>query len=90
MKRLHVIVSGRVQRVGFRWETKLAADALFLNGWVRNLPDGRVEAVFEGPDGTLDAMLAWCRKGPPYAKVADVIVNWETGESALTGFQIRY
>lgn len=76
--RLHVILSGRVQAVGFRYSAYNEAASLGLTGWVRNLPDGRVEAEFEGPKEVLDTMLAWCRKGPILASVRDVEVSWES------------
>jgi acylphosphatase len=69
MKRLRVLVSGRVQGVWFRESTREEADRLGVAGWVRNLPDGRVEATFEGPVLGVEAMVAWCRRGPPNAGV---------------------
>ena len=87
MRRLHVKVTGRVQGVFFRATCARRASDLGLAGWVRNAPDGSVEAVFEGPDDPLDAMLAWCREGPSGARVVDVRVAEEapTGES---GFRV--
>ena len=64
MKRVHVYISGRVQGVFFRAETQRTAIYLQLTGWVRNMEDGRVEAVFEGEDGNIDQMLAWCHNRP--------------------------
>ena len=75
--RAHVIVSGRVQGVFFRAETRSGARARRLGGWVRNRPDGRVEAVFEGPRPAVEAMIDWCRTGPPLAHVTSVDVQWE-------------
>jgi acylphosphatase len=75
MKRVHVYISGRVQGVFFRAYTQETALSLNLTGWVRNLSDGRVEAVFEGKDESVAAMLEWCGKGPPYAAVHDVDVR---------------
>ena len=69
MKRVHVVVSGRVQGVFYRATCADAARRLELGGWVRNLPDGRVEAVFEGQDGRVDEMVEWCRRGPELAHV---------------------
>jgi len=66
-----------VQGVSFRWYTVEQARSRELGGFVRNLPDGRVEAVFEGPDEAVDAMVAWCRRGPRYARVVRVDVEWE-------------
>lgn len=75
--RAHVIISGQVQRVGFRYSTQDMATVYGLNGWVRNLPDGRVEAAFEGDRTTIDKMLRWCHKGPPAAVVNQVEVKYE-------------
>ena len=82
MKRLHVLVTGTVQGVWFRESTRREAEQRGVTGWVRNLPDGRVEAVFEGPAHGVEAMAAWCQKGPPNAQVERVDVRAEepTGE----------
>ncbi len=88
--RAHAIISGRVQGVFFRMETKRAADELGVFGWVKNLLDGTVEAVFEGDRDRVDAMLDWCREGPPAAKVTDVAVNWEDYAAEFTGFNIDF
>lgn len=88
MKRVHVYVSGRVQGVFFRAETERIALAHGLAGWVRNLPDGRVEAVFEGREAGVDAAVAWCREGPGWAEVDGV----ETVDELPTGdeeFRVR-
>lgn len=90
MKRIHVYVSGRVQGVFFRAETERAARALNLAGWVRNLDDGRVEALFEGDDLSADQMLSWCHSGPPHARVESVESGEEPFAGNLTGFTIRY
>lgn len=89
-RRYHVRVSGRVQGVFFRANTSKTAIALGLTGWVRNLPDGRVEALFEGEAGNAEAMLAWCRTGTPPARVDHVEVAEETAEGSFTGFDIVY
>jgi acylphosphatase len=85
-KRVRVVVSGDVQGVGFRWSCHAEASALGLGGSVRNLPDGRVEAVFEGEPGDVDAMVGWCRAGPAWARVAQVSVEEESpaGERGFT------
>ena len=67
--RRHLWVSGKVQGVGYRWATCQQARAGGVKGWVRNLPDGRVEAVFEGSADTLERLLNWCKDGPPGASV---------------------
>jgi acylphosphatase len=86
-KRVRVVVSGDVQGVGFRWSTREEAAERGLHGWVRNLADGGVEAVFEGPSEDVDAMVDWCRTGPRWATVSkmEVVEEEPTGE---TGFQI--
>jgi len=88
MKRVRVLVSGRVQGVFYRATCAARARELGVCGWVRNLPDGRVEAAFEGEDAAVDAMVAWCREGPPYARVehVEVIPEEPLGEA---GFRIR-
>ena len=88
-ERLHVLIEGRVQGVGFRFSTYEQALAMGLNGWVRNLYDGRVEAEFEGPRGALEQMLAWCREGPGPARVTNVEACWERGEPKHKGFHCR-
>jgi acylphosphatase len=90
MKRVHVFISGKVQGVWFRSYTEAEAKKLGVKGWVRNLPDGRVEAVFEGEDEAVDKMVAWCYKGSPYAKVEDVEVIEEPYKGEFTDFRIRY
>jgi acylphosphatase len=75
VKRVRVLVSGRVQGVFFRWTCASLARGRGLGGFVRNLPDGRVEAAFEGADEDVDAMVAWCRVGPEHARVDEVTVE---------------
>lgn len=75
MTRVHVIVRGVVQGVGFRYTTRERAHALGLNGWVRNRPDGSVEAEIEGNAASVDAMVEWMRQGPPGAEVTSVDVS---------------
>jgi len=88
--RAHAIISGRVQGVFFRMETKRAADRLGVKGWVRNLKDGSVEAVFEGDRDRVEATLEWCRQGPPQADVADVHVSWNDYAGEFKGFNIAF
>ena len=88
--RVRVVIEGRVQGVFFRASTRDEARARGLNGWVRNLPDGRVEALFEGDKRVVENMLAWCQKGPPYAYVARVEVEWQAHVGDLTDFRIVY
>jgi acylphosphatase len=77
MKRAHVRVQGSVQGVFFRVETRDRARSLGVSGWVRNLQDGAVEAVFEGPEERVESMVEWCRRGPAGARVESVNVDWE-------------
>jgi acylphosphatase len=86
--RAHVFISGRVQGVGYRYSTQDMAILNKLHGWVQNLVDGRVEAVFEGDRAAVEAMVAWCHQGPPHANVEQVIVQYETPEG-LSGFEIQ-
>ncbi|MDD5447979.1 MAG: acylphosphatase [Actinomycetota bacterium] len=88
-KRARVLISGKVQGVFFRFETRDVAQSLGLGGWVRNLPDGSVEAVFEGEGKAVERAIEWCRRGPSLAQVKDVQVNWEKPEGE-TDFVIRY
>ena len=90
MKRVHVKISGRVQGVFFRARTRTQAESLGLTGWVRNLPDGRVEALFEGDDYDVNSMLSWCRKGPSMARVTDVEISEEPYQGDLKGFRIVF
>ena len=86
--RRRVRIHGRVQGVWFRGATEQTARALGLDGWVRNCADGCVEAVFEGPAAALDAALAFCRRGPPAARVERIEVAEEPPEG-LDGFVQR-
>ena len=81
-------VSGQVQGVFFRVETRDRARSLGLAGWVRNARDGAVEAAFEGPSERVDSMIEWCRRGPSLAQVDDVSVEWGDPEGE-PGFEIR-
>jgi acylphosphatase len=85
--RAHVFISGRVQGVGYRASTWDTAILLKLDGWVRNLRDGRVEAVFEGPEDKVEEMIRWCHQGPPAAVVQTVEVEYETPEG-IRGFRV--
>ena len=75
--RRRVVVHGRVHGVGFRAGCARRATAAGLGGWVRNRADGSVEAVFEGPGGVVDALVSWCRAGPPMARVTALEVTDE-------------
>lgn len=80
--RAHVIVRGKVQGVFFRAMAQDYGRSLGLTGWIRNLPDGNLEALFEGPRDRVEDMVAWCRQGPPHARVDGLDLAWEaaTGE----------
>jgi acylphosphatase len=86
--RARAVVAGRVQGVYFRQSTELQARATGVAGWVRNLDDGRVEAVFEGTREAVETMLEYVSHGPTHASVDSVETVWETPERA-TGFWIR-
>jgi acylphosphatase len=88
--RARVIVHGLVQGVWFRASTKDEADRLGVTGWVRNLPDGSVEALFEGPTKKVEAIVGWCHRGPAGAKVNSVDIAWEPYTREFDHFEIRY
>ncbi len=88
--RAHVSVSGRVQGVFFRSEIRYEASRRNVGGWVRNLPDGRVEAVFEGEEKDVRELVEFCRRGPPGARVTKVDISWEEYTGGFRGFQVRY
>ena len=87
---MHVYISGKVQGVFFRAETQRTAKSFNLAGWVRNMADGRVEAVFEGDDANVDKMLAWCHIGPPAARVEEVLTEEECYIDEFMNFNIKY
>lgn len=90
LRRVHVFVSGRVQGVWFRGSTAERARELGLGGWVRNLADGRVEAVFEGPADAVDRALAFVHEGPPHARVDDVAIEADGPGASTSGpFEVR-
>jgi acylphosphatase len=84
----HVFISGRVQGVGYRYATEETATLLKLNGWVTNLPDKRVEAIFEGRREVVEQMIGWCRSGPPAALVEEVQVEYIEPEG-FQRFEVR-
>jgi len=87
--RAHVFVSGRVQGVYFRATTRDEAREAGVDGRVRNLPDGRVEAVFEGPEDAVESMVEFCQEGSPAAEVTDVEVEYAEPEG-IEGFEVRW
>jgi acylphosphatase len=88
-KRIRVLISGRVQGVFFRAYTRDAALREGLTGWVRNLTDGRVEAVFEGDADPVDRMVAWCHQGSPGSRVERVEVLLQPYQGEFQSFEIR-
>jgi acylphosphatase len=86
--RRHVVVSGEVQGVSFRDETRREAEQAGLAGWVRNRDDGSVEAVFEGDADAVERLVEWCRSGPSSADVDDVEVT-EAEAQGESGFEVR-
>jgi len=87
-ERLHALVEGMVQGVGFRFFVTRYAEELHLTGWVRNLWDGRVEVMAEGPRTTLETMLKHLQEGPRGAQVAKVDVKWQLATNEFKGFQV--
>lgn len=90
LARVHLKISGRVQGVSFRAYTQEEARNIGVTGWVRNIPDGRVEAVFEGNESQIEEMLDWCHTGPPLARVQDVDVQRESYQGTFDDFKIRF
>lgn len=87
--RRRVVVSGRVHGVFFRDSTRREAERLGVHGWVRNVDDGTVEAVFEGPRDAVEAIVEFCRRGPERARVDTVQMEVDAAPEGLTGFEIR-
>jgi acylphosphatase len=88
--RATVRIRGQVQGVSFRYFTERAARSLGLTGWVRNLPGGDVEAVFEGPEEQINEILAACRRGPPTARVDGMDIARQEASGEFEGFTVRY
>jgi len=88
--RAHLFIEGMVQGVFYRAFTRDIAHTLGLKGWVRNLYDGRVEAVFEGDKKTIEKAIEECYIGPPGAGVTHIDFKWEPYEGDLKGFIVRY
>lgn len=86
----HIIVTGRVQGVYFRGNTQKEAQKLNVNGWIRNLDDGRLEAVFEGKKENINKLINIVREGPSRAEVTDLELEWQDFKGEFTDFQIRY
>jgi len=88
--RVHVFISGRVQGVFFRSNTKRVADNLGIKGWVRNLSDGRVEVVAEGEKNRIDNLIKFLKKGPEAGRVDNVEIESQEYKSGFQDFSIRY
>ncbi len=87
--RARVFISGRVQGVFFRSETEAEAKKYGVTGWVRNLPDGRVEAILEGEKTSVNRLIEFCKKGSHGARVTNLSVLWETYTGEFNGFEVR-
>lgn len=88
--RAHIFVSGLVQGVFFRSNTAKKAKELRLTGWVTNLPDGRVEATFEGEKEKIEKILEWAKRGPEWARVDKIEIEWEEYRGQFEDFEIKY
>jgi len=88
LARVHIFIEGRVQGISYRYWTLRQAQGLQLTGWVRNLADGRVETVFEGPKARVEEMIKKCKRGPMLAGVKHIDINWEDATGEFEGFGI--
>lgn len=88
--RAHLLISGQVQGVFFRSETSYKAEQHSVTGWIRNLEDGRVEALFEGEQQNVNQMIEFCKHGSRRARITNVEVRWETHTGEFLDFEIRY
>lgn len=88
-KRAHIFIRGKVQGVFFRSETLLKARKQNVNGWVRNLTNGEVEAILEGEEEDVKKLIAFCKRGSPGATVTGIRVAWEDYAGEFTDFEIR-
>lgn len=86
---LHLFITGRVQGVSYRANAARTAQTLGLSGWVRNLPDGRVELYAEGEEKPLKTLLAWAHEGPAHARIDHIDAQWSPASGAHTNFCIR-
>ncbi|MDQ7790633.1 MAG: acylphosphatase [Clostridia bacterium] len=89
VRRVYLLISGHVQGVNYRNSMVSAARPLGVAGWVRNLPDGRVEAVAEGKEQALRSLIEWCRQGPSWAAVNGVEEEWSDPTGEFDGFSVK-
>ncbi|OGD67947.1 acylphosphatase [Candidatus Berkelbacteria bacterium RIFCSPHIGHO2_12_FULL_36_9] len=90
MKRIHLLILGNVQGVGFRYNVRQKVMMLGLVGTVENLPDGSVEIVAEGEEEKLQELVKWCKSGYHYAKIDNIKVDWQKAERTYNDFEIKY
>jgi len=88
IKRAHLIITGHVQGVFFRAETKKTAEKLNITGWVKNLPDGSVESYACGISDSLEKFIKWCHQGPAVASVKNVAVEWNKDLGSFETFEV--
>ena len=88
--RVHLFISGRVQGVFFRWTVKQKARKIRIRGWVKNLPDGQVEAILESEKEKAEELIEWIKKGVHLAKVDDIKIKWEDYQNEFDNFEVRY
>ena len=88
--RAHVIFIGKVQGVFFRANTERKAKEIGVNGWIRNVEDGSVEAIFEGPKDKIKVLIVYCSKKQPHANVKDMKIDWQEYQNEFDEFIIRY
>ncbi|MDY6879679.1 MAG: acylphosphatase [Desulfatiglans sp.] len=88
--RVHLIINGRVQGVWFRESTRREAEFLRVTGWAKNLPDGTVEVLAEGPEDRVRKLVSWCHKGPVMAKVKHVYETQQAWQGEFSSFDIRF
>lgn len=86
----HIFISGRVQGVGFRHFIRKNAEALGVTGWVKNLPDGRVEAIFQGNEEQVEELIQRCKKGPVASFVQDIEVRDTEDETVYKSFDVKF
>ena len=86
----HIFITGRVQGVGFRHFTRKNAEALGVTGWVKNLPDGRVEAVFQGDEEQIEELVERCKKGPVASYVQSIEVSKESDDEDFEDFSVEF